>query len=382
MLMNQNNVLYVFVADTAQAGLSTGNVTSLAEGNVGVAKADGTLVDSAVGAADIIKLVKKVNGILQYSPEFKKNDIVASSIASHVSDTQFVGYLGYNTASGDLTVSTDTVYTPKLVVKTGESTYGNKSMIKEVVYKTGKTAPVYKCDLAVEIANAFNKAMDRESERYVKAVAVSSIPGSGTVTLTAGSNIAVLDAAITTAKVGDFVRDTQEQTYKIVKLDGQNATLNQAALVSDAAGTYVEEADAQSPATLWGVKFIGQARTHFEPGIYKNFVYDFEILPGANLEDVLVTENHAISGTCTGRQVAEEEWFAQGNRGYGDRIDAIPVKSQVTADPDFNSYHGLYVKTSQAQFTNVVGQSPASLAELKVYGVDTLINDIKTVLGI
>ena len=70
-----------------------------------------------------------------------------------------------------------------------------------------------------------------------------------------------------------------------------------------------------------------------------------------------------------------------GNRGYGYRVDSIPVASQVTTETGV-TYNSSYIKFKSQQFTNLVGQSPASLGEVKMFGNATLIADINSALGI
>jgi len=380
--MRQDNVLYVFVADKAQIALAVGDVTTLAEGNVGVADLDGTLIAVAPTSTQKVRLVKKVGGVLQFSPELTTNDVVVKTSSTYVADSQFTGYLGYNGVDGDIPAIIDTVYTPKLIVKDSLTTFGNKAFIKEAVYKTPRTAPVFKGDIVSGLAINFAKNMAREPEKFVTIEVVTSDAGVAMVAgaLAAGSNVATVDAADT---VGSWLKAVTGEAYKIIsKTTATTAVLDRESSVTDIAPTYIDSATAQADATKWGLWFTGVARTNFKAGIWKHMVYDFDLIGGANMESVQITVTHAKLGICTNEGVAEEEWFAQGNRGYGDRIDSIPVATQVTAQMTGADYNGLYLQSKLQQFTSVVGQSPASLVEDKVYGSAALITVLKTVFGI
>lgn len=497
--MTQDNVLYAFVALKAQTALHAAGtgLDSLVEGYVGIYNVGTGLLDkTAISAGETYKIVLKKNGVLQYSPEIKYEDIINSSTAAFTADTQYTGYLGYNGASGDLEAESNTVYTPKLVVKDILTTYGNKSMMKEAVYKTANVTTVYKSDVAIGLVNSFIANMQKEPEEYavfsaisgaavtasndfVNAVKVENgskyLAGASKVTLTGTSGTAnvtgiggltklstfnasltqtatdfvtahaaayllkgitltsssadliftptlvsdyVADPVITNATgdlagtvftayeyatntslvEGDFIRLGATTTtatalgsnvYKVIAVSGNKVTLDRA--IIEATGTYasgsgyievIPLATAQNSATKWGIKVAGQARTNFEAGLFRNMVYDFDLLQGANFEDVLVTETHSVKGKNTNNSVAECQWFAQGNRGYGFRVDSIPVASQVTVETTGAAYNSSYIKYKGQQFTNLVGQSPASLVESKVFGVTALIAEINTALGI
>jgi hypothetical protein len=395
--MTQNNVLYAFVALKAQETLPTGAVTSLTEGNVGLLNT-GTAVldDSVLLAGEAYKIVKMNGGVLQYSPEIKYEDILSYNTKVYVADTQYTGYLGYNGVSGDLSAETDTIYTPKVVVKGVATTYGNKSMMKEAAYKTGNVTTVYKADVAVGLVNSFILNMSREPEEYMKFSVISDNAGValGDVDLVLGSknitNVASEVAVGDFVKVGSAVNSAPVATsniYEVVEiLSTTTAVLDRPVL--EATGTYttgitlITETVAQGATVKFGIKFAGQARTNFVPGIWKNMVYDFDILRGSNFDNVLITETHAKQGINTDNNVAETQWFAAGNRGYGYRVDTLPVASQVTVEYSSTRYKSSTIKSKGQQFINVVGQSPASLMEAQTFGSVAFIDLLNTALGI
>ena len=404
--MTQNNVLYAFVAAKAQTALQTGALSGLTSGYVGVYNVKTGLLVNATAAGDEYQIVIKKNGVLQFSPIMVYNDILVKNTSTNVADTQYTGYLGYNGTIGDIVAESDTIYTPKIVIKDALTTYGNKQMLKEAVYKTANTTTVYKSDVAIGLVDSFIANMSREPEEYMKFSAICSATVTAAngldyaATVVNGAKTITVATALTyngtALAVGDFFRigsvaggtALSNNVYKVVSISSLTVTLDRA--VAEASGTYaagtadievIPAATAQNSATKWGIKFAGQARTNFSAGLFRHLVYDFSIIRGANFDDVLITETHSAVGQNTYAQVAECEWFASGNRGYGYRVDSIPVATQVTADSTA-TYTSVYLKGKLQQFVNVVGQSPASLVEIKIFGVSDLTTALATALDI
>ena len=401
--MVQNNVLYAFVAAKAQTDLpaTATRVEDLTSQNVGIVDPDGNLIltSETLTAGVDYRIVRRnpLSGKLEYSFFFKPADVISKVTSGYSADTQFEGYLGYNGSTGDLVAVSDTVYTPKLVVKDCLTTYGNKSMMKEAVYKASSAASPLKSDVAIGLANSFAANMLREPEQYVRVAAITS--ATGTAVTTTGTDSAfsftIGSATVTAAGtnlaasglvVGSVIQAPSGAVYKIATISLGTTTgtigLTQPAIATEATVEGTTQlvdlsADLENADGAWGLKFVGQARTNFDPGLMRYMVYDFDILQGANMDDVLVTyTTRGPKGMNTYEGVTESEWFAQGNRGYGDRIDAIPVKTQVTTESSGADYNQLYLRFRLAQFDNLVGQTPVSTGEIRVYGVAGLISNL------
>jgi hypothetical protein len=356
--MTQDNVLYAFVAKDAQTSEVTGALSGLSSGEIGVYDMATNLLVTNTAAGDTYKIVANVGGVYQYSPEIVYNDILSSSHDEYAADTEYTGYLGYNGTNGDIDATADTIYTPKLVVKGIMTTFGNKSMMKEGVYKTANVTTVYKSDVAIGLTGNFIKNMSKEPEEYVEISALCSAAVTTdngldyAATVVIGTKTVTIATAITydtgtDIVVGDFIRvgsvaggtALSDNVYEVKSISSLVITLDRDILEASgtyAAGTYDVEviplATAQTSGTKFGLKFAGQARTNFEAGLWRDMVYDFQILRGANFDDVLITETASVLGTNTYNEVTELQWFAQGNRGYGYRVDCIPVASQVTTE--------------------------------------------------
>jgi hypothetical protein len=506
--MVQKNVLYTLVAKAAQTGATSASVVSdLASQEVAIVGADGAIVTSVSGKKDL-RWVRRnpLSGELEYSFFWDADDLVSHTTSAYSADVQFLGYLGYNGSSGELLATASTVFTPKLVIKDCLTTYGNKNMLKEFVYKSGSSSTQYA--VAFGLSSSFANAMSKEPEKYVdcavicsatvttsndfindatvtngaytvysdgtaqvETITLSGTSGTATVAVAGGlSKLATFDTdldttadnfvtafaadyaavgitiastgtgttdgkirftaavkgtafsaptitnasgnlagsvAHTTANVAAFTYATSSalavgdalrigsvgggtaltsNVYKVTAISGTAGngttyvTLDRA--VTEATGTYaasshdievIPNATLINASTDFGLKFTGHARTNFSPGLFRYMVYDFDILPGVNFADVLVTvTTNGKKGVNTYEAVTEEEWFAQGNRGYGYRVDVIPVDSQVTTESGA-SYSCLSLAYKLDQFTNIVGQTPASLGQVNIYGKASLI---------
>jgi len=77
----------------------------------------------------------------------------------------------------------------------------------------------------------------------------------------------------------------------------------------------------------------------------------------------------AFKGIGTWETVAEDEWFAQGNRGYGNRVDPmLPYSGPKYGVIEGEQYSTLNFRFKDQRFINLVGQSPASLISVTLYG--------------
>jgi hypothetical protein len=85
------------------------------------------------------------------------------------------------------------------------------------------------------------------------------------------------------------------------------------------------------------------------------------------------TVTEGSKGSLTTNQIKELEWFAMGNRGFGYRVDTLPVDSQLSSATIYttltnaNGQKGTYLKWKDSEFTNIVGQAPASNGEIYIF---------------
>jgi len=108
-----------------------------------------------------------------------------------------------------------------------------------------------------------------------------------------------------------------------------------------------------------------------KPGLWGPDPYTFKLLPADVGTVVHTTKGQAATNSIS--QIKDEEWFAMGNRGYGYRVDSIPVDSQLSSDAVYTALGAggnqecVYFKFKDQNFINIVGQSPASVIETKTF---------------
>ena len=303
--MVQDNVLYTFVGSSYAEGFddpigSPTWVDTLVEGCIWIELDNGKIADtigSDIGSHNFRICRKNKKNVVEKSPWISGavgGGLKVVSDGSYQAPTEGTWTYTPDTPPTDEEV----LYSVWIVIKDMETTFGNKTMMKNIVYKTkiGDTAT----EVVDGLIKSFNAVMAREPERYITAT-----DGGGFITFTA-----------------------------------QNRPDS-------------------------GIDPVA--------GIFNCGYYDFEVLPGDNGE---VTSTDSVAGILTKCDIKEDEWFAQGNRGYGYRVDVLPVESQLSTEFVYGTLCNndlqkvKYLKAANAQFTNVVGQSPASLVELHVYVPD------------
>jgi len=296
--MTQKNVKYVYVIDAYADNIKA---NELGPGKIGLygdnTTSGGTDTNISFDSTNALPgdyygkvrfgMGTKEGGVL-FSPWFR----IPGQRQDTIAETAYTGTLDFTGITGS---DAGKVITPKLVIHSGQTMYGNKSIMKEVAYriKTGDTGT----EVAEAIAYLFNKVMEKEPEQYV----TITENGAGIVTFTGHNNVTT--GAYKTGMVG-----------------------------------------------------------------YTN--YNFELLAGSEPDLITVTNTGAVGGFGIGAKVRDEEWFANGNYGYGDRVDSVPVDSiGLFADVSL-TYSALNFNIMSAQFTNVVGQTPGSLVQIDIYAPD------------
>ena len=121
----------------------------------------------------------------------------------------------------------------------------------------------------------------------------------------------------------------------------------------------------------WGLKFTGLPRTNFNPGIFKYLKYRFKLamLVDGNASTSTITYSQvAKEGQGVAQQVAELEWFAEGNSvNYGQRV-VYPGDVPYVLNTDYTTPAKYELIVMQVADDNdvvqITGGSPKSLHEI------------------
>ena len=255
--MVQDNVLYTYVGGSFKAIKSP--TDTLTEGDFFIELEGWEWADNESNFPErytpqsnfrIVRVNKK--GVLEKGPWMKGEDVIVASKHTGTAITLPTGIYTPEAPAAD----EETLYSVWIVIKDSETTFGNKAMMKNIVYKAVPGDVV--ADVVAGLKANFDKVMAREPYKY----------------LTASE-------------------------------DGTKIT------------------------------FTGAEKPNPTPGLSKCEFYEFEILPG---ENGAATHTAGVQGDLLDCQIKEDEWFAQGNRGYGYRVDVIPVESQLSSDVVYAAY--------------------------------------------
>jgi hypothetical protein len=372
--MVNDNVYYVLVEkldaahDSVTAIKTSGSVLELAEGQIAIINSQSVCVGTTADGSEY-RIARMINGKIEMTPEFLPENVLSENASSYAADTNKIETIGFNGVSGEFVVADSTAYTLNLLVRDTQPTFGNKEMYKFGTYKTGISATGL--EACIGLTGNLIKNFSREPEKLVGFEVLSGDAGAA---LTSTDDVAVvngLDTVTMTAGdlvVGDYLRTgvaVTNNVYKVIAIP-TTTTAKLDRLVTEATGDITCETVTASDTA--GIKFSGIDKTRFEAGLWKFEPADFKIMPISDVAGV-TTQQTAYKGLGTWQTVAEDEWFAQGNRGYGNRTDGmIPYSGPKMGVEKDRNYDAFTFKFKDQRFTNLVGQSPASIISVTVYG--------------
>lgn len=133
----------------------------------------------------------------------------------------------------------------------------------------------------------------------------------------------------------------------------------------------------------WGIRFRGQEMKDFQEGIFKWRVPKFNLYVSDEFDTATARLTRAaVRGNGTGEQIAQEEWFAQGNRGNKYRRDFIAAANVKKVTVDSTLYDCIDIKFLKDDYTTIA--QTKSAVQIKIVfpdGGTPAIADITTVLA-
>lgn len=406
--MFENSVTYQFIANV-DSGMddTAGTITpnDLPEGSVGVFTLDGDSVQDQAGAGanDLIRVVGRKNGSLNFSPPFMTSVADIESSATEAAVEQ-VSYVGYNPEEdeGELDTLGNTSYVLGFRLNHTQGVYNNTPIVKSVPFwlsdMTGKDDGEIQRLLAEGLMKIHQKEFKRYPGEIIRADLTcdsdTSAPlyaGSATdmqvtndskeVIYTDGSGSAEANTNADKPDVGDYIVFDDDVVYKIVEVDGNDGfTIDRPYhgdtkedsfdTTGDGEGT-VDDPDAA--ATNWGLRFVGQTPEDYDPKLGPPSQISFSIslsrmLNRSDKEDgvnplaeaPIVRQTAAYIGSGTYKQVAYQEVWTTMNEGNATISAYPPTKYSNAANPD-NVYGTIVVNGADAGYTSAAtGQAPVS----------------------
>jgi len=363
------------LARTANASIDPASADYIADGELVVTDAGGTVLDTAtVLTADAIQIVQgragSIDGVDTITPLITKADLIRYNSQAFANDTETVRVVGYDGTAGSIDAINDNLY--MINIDMNESTvFGfGQDKSKYGVYSADATAT------EEEIANGLTESLianfSREPEQdivFERLVSDASVAiGAATANVVNGSEQVTIVAHSVLA--GSYLRfegsATTDPIYRVASVVDANTVLLD--VVYQGASNTAEAVEGiAAPVGNFGIKFTGQPR-EFSTGIYNFQKVRFSIL----LKDFGATTQTetsvATEGSGNWEQVAEIEWAVQGNEGnyYRSRSGA-PVdgkRADVVVGEDYILNTLAFFQSTRGH--NAIGATDKSRKEVVV----------------
>jgi len=411
----------------AAATKTTGDPSTLNDGEIGLFTPSGTRLTESNAATEKEFVIMQGRGTTETkltSGTIKKANIKVAKRKVYVAATEQLDYIGYNGTSGALEAIDDNLYTVRLSLdQTLTSNHGGQ-YLKRGTYispASGTTQAL----VAAGITDSLVKNFKREPERQIRFERVHSNAGAANTitggtdathyTFTYGSKYVVgtdsagvamngTDEVNATVVAGDYIRSgtaVTDAVYKIVTVTSGTGTTPagtpmqleldipfQGATVSlaiDSGTEYITAALAA--AGDFGIKMTGIALTWSLPKIhYRKSKWITNI---DNFGTALVTKNTAATlGNGAYEQIAEWEWFLQGNEGEIYR-SGYPMTFTPRNEAANNGYDIIHLEVTDSQDGTISSSKamkkytialPATAPNYAVAGTADDITDVLEVL--
>jgi len=352
-MFTQNNVLHVQIAKKVNRVATVGISDCTADGEVIVATPGGVLVTTSSTTNEIVLVQGRgTSNPPLISPVIKRGKVLSYTIKQYDAAAEQVTYIGYDgtTATKKIDALNDNVYLARVYRQDLGKTFGNKQMLKFGVYKSDATATQE--EIATGLQESFIANFKREAEPVIKFEmvlsdaatnpAVSASNATGNWSVVNGSTRAIMTDT-QDLSAGDYVRFSASATealtdpaYEIASVDSSTVVTLSVPYQGTTSGSYDDDyihliTAASIAACNFGIKMTGIA-ANFVVGQFKYHKVRFTIgLADFGTTDLTYT-TAAAEGMGEGEQVAELEWFAQGNEGKIERVGIPPPVSRADAD--------------------------------------------------
>jgi hypothetical protein len=348
---NQRDIQTLFVGGAIGAADQTTSISNMQDNEIGIFTPAGTRITEATALTeDKFIIVKKTanGGIPLVSGVINKNDIKNAIRKEYVAATDQVTEIGYNGTTGAIDAQNDTDYHIRISVRDARTSNHGGLYLKHAFYTSDASATEF--EIASELLKSLNNNFSKEPEEILTATMLCNDAGTnttattGTLTTVKGSKYVTVSGNTTEFQVGGLLRlgtATTDEVYEIVALDTTVMTLDTAVTSAGAAYTATNAnavTAAGATAGTFGLILTGVAPNHvvgklhadLQPNIFDVTLENFGTTGN-------VTSTAATAGNGTQKQVAELEWFCQGNEGDFHRIgepNLFPTRSEVSGNYD------------------------------------------------
>jgi len=337
MIAQSNITTMLVLKDLTYAG---GKLRSaLAVGDLGiylVGKATSENAGAIADGARYTLATKNVKGVIIETPILTNATEKAYKVdyVAPTSQSLAIGFSGSGT-NDIAVVATATDFVFHVYWKDNSKTFGYGQPVKFAAYRAAAGAK--SSVVAGGLALNFNKNFSRETPKIIKADVLINHAGTAigaaadTVVGAAGSKFVTVtdvgaNSSVIAIAAGDFFRNGTALTdpcYKVaastVGITGGILTLeyplNEACNLLGTTSEFISVANAAAVAC--GVKLTAlDLQTYFEPGIVAYDQTNFSVQLQSGFDGTSITNlTNSFVGSGSGKEVAQNEWFLQGNKG-------------------------------------------------------------------
>lgn len=407
-MLQQKNVTHLTIVNGAGAMVADGTLVNdytdfTSDGDIAILDVDNIAHDhTSTGAHDKFRIAQRHGTQVLYSPFITSANIKNFRGTAAVAATEQIDYIGYNGTTGSIDEIDDNVYKVNLDVRLSYAAITPRQMLKFGVYKSGSSAT--QADIAAGLTQNLIDNFSREkrfgNEESIKFERINSgtstatsggaltvITGSKTVTIVesaGGANDAgKYNADAGTMVVGDYIRfghatTTTYPVYKIASITGAGTGTCTVTLDVPYQGVSGSVAAANAgvipvaSVADFGIMLTGRPRTNFKAGVFRymkarwttTLVEDF----GATL---LTNAQAATEGTGVGYQIAEDEWFYQGNEGAYYRVMVPPFTPRALAVTS-NYYYQITLEDVDKSYSTLAGTPELPKKEVLAIAVTSI----------
>lgn len=406
--MEQNDVRYFYVSNhTGATGVGSGNrisdYSNLSDGEVVVTNAEGVVMtDANIGSNDSasnngVQIVFKTGDEIYRSPLLKSGNLLSYNGTSYSAAQNQITYVGYDTSGNSMDITGGDVASVRVEFYEDNRQGFANPMLVDPAYTISASDTQF--DVAIGLADGLQRIFNRQQTKPIKTeVVINHDSGTAaainTLSVTNGEQYVETSETLSSGLVLRMGgTGSSYPVYKIVaayssndwyKLDrpyeGSDATLG------TGSWEYITGSDAEAADA--GIKLTGLDKK-FKVGRYNYGVHRFDVNT-YNLGSTPVTDSQdADPGVGTYKEVAENEWFYQGNEGNIYRGDFMHEIARSDAKSG-NTYDQLSVRCYNDQETSSVGyvRSPIEVVVALKSGFaadsapDIVVNALDTYFGL
>lgn len=385
-----NQLLYV----GQDAAKSTAGISSLNDGEIGIFTPSGTrLTEASAATAEKFIIVKKTpaGGIELVSSVIDKTKIKSATRASFVPAVDQISTVGFDGATGSIDVINDNEYHVRISMRQGRTSNHGGLYLKHGFYVSDVTATEF--EIASNLLVSLNNEFSKEPDKMIVTEMLSDDAGAAivgaTFSVVEGSHYILSDIPGHGLVPGDAIRlgglAVTDAVYVVETVNAETIKLTSRYTGATAAGLAGESLTALTGA--FGLRLTGQPQprrvgklhSDLQPIIFDLSLEGFGVTP-------LMLPVTADAGNGTEKQVAELEFFLQGNEGDYFRMgepNIFDSRSEVSGD-----YNLIHVVTEELYSGSIVSgpihkvQTLALPIPTPAYAATATADDITDVLEV